>query len=72
MARRNSNKKGLSFTKNAPLVKSLNGIQYMGNNLKELHLSWEDIACSDSRGGFINLEKNGIEKIALAEKIMKI
>lgn len=61
-------KKGLSFTKNAPLVKSLNGIQYMGNNLKELHLSWEDIACSDSRGGFINLEKNGIEKIALAEK----
>ena len=46
-------------------ITSLNGIQYMGNNLRQLELSFYDDKSNNHEKGFVNLEKDGIKPVSL-------
>ncbi|WP_158573242.1 cell wall-binding repeat-containing protein [Peptoclostridium sp. AF21-18] len=59
------------FKYNAHEIKTLNGIQYLGNNIKQLLLSWEAETSEDAKNGkngFTNLKEKDLEIISLAEK----
>ena len=59
------------FKYNAHEIKTLNGIQYLGNNIKQLLLGWEAKTSDDEKNGkmgFTNLKEKDLEIISLAEK----